>query len=651
MIEFAGDEDFRTIGLRPMEYRPMIIRRAMSRSAMPLVELHLKRPDPGVERRLSEIITLGYHLLDPRRRNDSLQRMMLGRVHPQLSDEAVRMAQAKGSPLMVADGDEDVDTVLAGGRGLLVALAQGKQGKTTHQVTHSHFLVPNSLTPWSQTLQSFDLSVDRSHTRYWQRLARLARQVPTSKRSVAVVGICLMLGLWLVWPASQSNDLPVAAEASLQQPVVAPESAPVIPDQAPLPASPVVMPASVPLTPVVNLPASQQTLPASTNASANAQPVTPENSSANNASQPLPSFEQMASAWDSLTKEASKQAEAIASLLPSQATASDNPATIPDLQSVASAAEPNRVDASVGASTAADPATAAVPVTMGVPAVEELTIPEPAVGANEATPQWPEAAEIKELSEQLVSLLIQAQPEQADEEILRLASQYRVSPLKLAGELLHQPSRSLTTDAHSLAWIDYVLVWAGRAVLAGEMTLATQFVATGHSTARTLSNEPLPAELREWSKTLETMERLAETAAIVPSNDSTEGLTAAQKYAVGRYWVLVRRDWRKGLPFLCSCSDAMVSKTAIQETLLSHTPTASELIELATAYVSLAEKSKGWMHDSYILHVDQLLSQATIPVSRTESLKLSRYAADFTKRYSDVLDRAKSLSLGNQSLR
>ncbi len=207
MIEFAGEDDFRSIGLRPMEYRPAIIRRAMTRSALPLVQMHLQRPDVGVERRLSHIITLGYHLLDPRRRADSLQRMMLGRVHPQLSDEAVRMAQSKGSPLMLADDNDDVDTVLARGRGLLNVspLVGATKGNAAHQISHAHFSSAEG-TAWDVALQSHDLSLDRPANPWRWRAVQLHRRIIGQPRRIAAAGsLVLAAMLWLTWP---SGSLP-----------------------------------------------------------------------------------------------------------------------------------------------------------------------------------------------------------------------------------------------------------------------------------------------------------------------------------------------------------------------------------------------------------------------------------------------------------
>lgn len=90
--------DFQRMGLRRMEFRPPVIRRAIIRSAQPLVLMHLRSPSAEVERLLVNVMLSGYRVLDPRRRDDSNQRVMLGRIHPQLVEEAVYLAQRKPAP-------------------------------------------------------------------------------------------------------------------------------------------------------------------------------------------------------------------------------------------------------------------------------------------------------------------------------------------------------------------------------------------------------------------------------------------------------------------------------------------------------------------------------------------------------------------------
>ena len=75
-------EDFRRLGVRPQEWRATIIRRAAARSARELAERQLRVPTETTERALSDVAVSTYRVLDPRRRNDSGERVSIGRILP-----------------------------------------------------------------------------------------------------------------------------------------------------------------------------------------------------------------------------------------------------------------------------------------------------------------------------------------------------------------------------------------------------------------------------------------------------------------------------------------------------------------------------------------------------------------------------------------
>lgn len=96
-------EDFRRIGLRRAEFRPLIIRLALKRAAagtvdcMPAVGSSLERAQ-----KVSEVLISGYRVMDPRRRSDSQQRAMLGRLHLQVLEESLGVTS-----LSIPGGDRD----------------------------------------------------------------------------------------------------------------------------------------------------------------------------------------------------------------------------------------------------------------------------------------------------------------------------------------------------------------------------------------------------------------------------------------------------------------------------------------------------------------------------------------------------------------
>lgn len=94
-------EDFRRIGLRRAEFRPLVIRLALKRAAatalgaLPAVGSSLERAQ-----KLAEVLTIGYRVMDPRRRGDSQQRAMLGRLHLQVLEESAGL----GTPAVSRGG-------------------------------------------------------------------------------------------------------------------------------------------------------------------------------------------------------------------------------------------------------------------------------------------------------------------------------------------------------------------------------------------------------------------------------------------------------------------------------------------------------------------------------------------------------------------
>ena len=114
-------DDFQRMGLRRMEFRPPVIRRAIIRSAQPLVLMHLRSPSAEVERLLVNVMLSGYRVLDPRRRDDSNQRVMLGRIHPQLVEEAVYLAQRKPAQTATVGGLSAGNAAQGNGQQIAVA--------------------------------------------------------------------------------------------------------------------------------------------------------------------------------------------------------------------------------------------------------------------------------------------------------------------------------------------------------------------------------------------------------------------------------------------------------------------------------------------------------------------------------------------------
>ncbi len=75
-------DDFRRLGVRPFECRQTVIRLAALRSSRPLAKQQLTLPTETGTLHLSRVMTSVYRLLDPRRRDDPFQRVLIGRIMP-----------------------------------------------------------------------------------------------------------------------------------------------------------------------------------------------------------------------------------------------------------------------------------------------------------------------------------------------------------------------------------------------------------------------------------------------------------------------------------------------------------------------------------------------------------------------------------------
>ncbi len=322
-----------------------------------------------------------------------------------------------------------------------------------------------------------------------------------------------------------------------------------------------------------------------------------------------PSLHEAMEAWDKLSTDVSKTASAVASLFPESET-------IPSANETDSSATMPSLDAAVD----------------GVPDISEV--------APVAKP-WQQSMEFEQLCSSVASHARQSEFKQADSAITAFATTHHLAAPLVAAETLQADLGPFQFEDQYTTRIDYLTLWTGRSLLMGDLSTAKQLLVISHATAKQAESDALLTQVRDWQKSLDTMSRLGEMS----EHAELDSLTPVQKYAVGRYWALVRRDWSKGLPYLCSSSDPLVSKLAVQETLLGPGTPVAELISIAEAYLTLAEKNKGWLHDSYVLHADELLLAVNDKLSSSDQLQLTRYKADLAKRFGDVFDQAKQLKI------
>jgi len=218
-------DDFQRMGLRRMEFRPPVIRRALGRSAQPLVLMHLRSPSAQLEQLLVDVMTSGYRVLDPRRRDDSQHRVMLGRIHPQLVDEAVHLAQAKpagsNAKVMAGGSTGGAEAVADGGDSLVGSRLPSEfspvaerdwleaadpmigaadrlvvdGGRAPEVASSERFLDLGSVPTWGETLSGSDLMVESV---YWQFYRAVRRRVTRASWPSVVSATLLAASVLLV---------------------------------------------------------------------------------------------------------------------------------------------------------------------------------------------------------------------------------------------------------------------------------------------------------------------------------------------------------------------------------------------------------------------------------------------------------------------
>src|SRR5690606_35240675 len=155
--------------------------------------MHLRSPSEELERMLLELLVGAYRVLDPRRRQDPQSRVMLGRLHPQLADEAVQVAQARltapQSPTLTAVIPPPVESVegrwtVDGKRSMVDALGapiaerSATLGTTNggqreqEGATLERFIDTAMVPGWEATLSAPDLLVQLPTTRVYRAADR-----------------------------------------------------------------------------------------------------------------------------------------------------------------------------------------------------------------------------------------------------------------------------------------------------------------------------------------------------------------------------------------------------------------------------------------------------------------------------------------------
>jgi len=232
----------------------------------------------------------------------------------------------------------------------------------------------------------------------------------------------------------------------------------------------------------------------------------------------------------------------------------------------------------------------------------------------------------------------------ADSAMLAIAEQFDTD--------LDSIALSISTKVVELAKFDVetrqVVLWlgnfTGRSLVTGQLDHAEQFASLLGDIAKDLDDEAAIERSKEFAKTMVSIRRFEATAVAVDS-ELDRKVSGSDHFAAGRYWALVRRDWVKALPHLSASSDTRLAALASSEMLMGGMPDPQDLLELAAGYLALAEKTKGWLADSYALHAEEILRLQTSAKSSSSDLELRRVMSKISEQFAPAFSLAKRMEV------
>ncbi len=590
-------DDFQRMGLRRMEFRPPLIRKALARTASPLALLHLRSPNGELERMLASVMASGYAVLDPRRRADTGQRVMLGRIHPQLLEDTVELAP---TPVNIAQPvtNDSLEWIASPSDTASVASESVFAAST---VATTGFSVPRQVERWTVSINTADLQSRRPGRQAYRELRRRLHQVswPTQAALTLLAASVLLIVSW------QTTVLVRSWNASSQLARVEPPHA-----AAPTPAGP---------TPAAPTPAVRPAQPAS---------VTPPESRPKAASQPN---------IDLARSDSEARREVVAVEASPEPKPSEFPPVAPSFGQVvggeSDVAQPKQpediAEAPLRQMVAALPpeetlASARLKVEMTARTLKLASGNGPVVWgadnagaagtfhaiANQAALGSPERFVAYLLAGQTAGL--EGMREISDQVFDELTSEFDLSRgeavLWMARGMVDEPLTAVQQSALD-TWMELQL---GSAMASGDLEFAEKLNAVLQQAGVKGKVELFRESSKRWRGVITLAKRYAEAAERIDTSASPD---AGDRDLAARYWALIRRDWPKALPLFAAGGQSRLERLAAAELLLGESdagdavadePTGKAIFDLIEGYLAESQRLRGWMADSLVIHAHRL---------------------------------------------
>lgn len=690
-------EDFRRIGLRRDEFRPLVIRLALMRTAQLLRTMRADGSHLERAQKLSEVLTSGYRVMDPRRRVDAQQRAMLGRLYVQVFEESVRWGL---SPAAAGEGDlESSNRLLAApgsvlrGRGLVAAQALSAENSVEEgvaslcglasfaPVAKMDMLPAGDLARWRATLSAEDLLNRPLRLRAMRALRKSATLLsPGVRIAMTLLAASILLVMsWRMAAVSRGSVNPsgvVVRDGSVADSHLAGGNA--HDDQTdrarrPIPtvnedrvatlaqdfaegtgdveaAAELKMLGSEPLVPPAqDLFAMDPFGP---------DPLRMEPLAESVALEPVPvevyggEFLEIWPLLDSVSH-AVGQVPSVAVVVPMSSDGRDSStSSVAAIDSDPDVEMASAIQAS--GSLVTDPMLAerAADLGFGKPSAEQLAVCRSDVErmATERIGRLGEAWDVyRQIAREAAggsvegwvawlsagqAAILERRFDVAERVVAEMAVWTGLDPLDATYETASWVAAEISMGEPVKA----VSEWLDRrirfALLRGNLVSADKLQGAMQEMGVRNRDPGTVLFSREWRDVLDRCRRLQASFDALGPNPNDVELGATERLAAGRYWALVRRDWTRALPHLAAGSAGRLSRLAMTESLIVGPPDPDTAIGLAEGYLSEGSKYNGWLAESLAVHAHELLIfAASSSESATATLDLRRRASAIEALY------------------
>ncbi|WP_145102439.1 hypothetical protein [Rosistilla carotiformis] len=223
-------------------------------------------------------------------------------------------------------------------------------------------------------------------------------------------------------------------------------------------------------------------------------------------------------------------------------------------------------------------------------------------------------------------LLMMGRTAEAEQTLFELSTEYQASELQLRQRLLDP----VLSSARTITQKERVIGWAlstSEQLLRGEDFDSAATTLRGATTlAVKLGGNDLRTRLISQTDAIKQAKRIAPLATKTLAESTAATASSSAANSVGRYLCLYLGDWERGLPWLAKASTAKLAKTAQLEIDTATVPD-SKLV-LVDQWIECSADLRGRSGEAILLHARDLVAEAMVESSGLKAKDLERKLAE-----------------------